>query len=54
MAANLAQLRERSLALASRSPRLIDAMRLGDDVARVTIDEVAEWSAIYGKDFVEM
>jgi len=36
-------------------PRLhiVDALRLGEDVARVTLDEVAEWSALYAKELVE-
>ncbi len=34
--------------------RTLDVLRLAEDVARSTIDEVAEWSAIYGKDFTEM
>jgi hypothetical protein len=35
-------------------PRILDALRLGEDMARLANDEVAEWSAIYGKEFVEM
>ncbi len=54
MAVSLSQLAVRSLAPGRRPTTLIDAMRLGDDVAKLTIDEVAEWSALYGKDFVEM
>jgi hypothetical protein len=54
MAVSLAQLALRSQASCRRPPTLIEAMRLGDDVAKLTIDEVAEWSALYGKDFVEM
>ena len=54
MAVSLAQLAVRSLAPSRRPTTLIHAMRLGDDVAKLTIDEVAEWSALYGKDFVEM
>jgi hypothetical protein len=54
MAAQLRQLEERSSLARLRPIRLLDALRLGEDVARSTIDEVAEWSAIYGKDFVEM
>ena len=54
MAAQLRQLEERSSLARLRPIRLIDALRLGEDIARSTIDEVAEWSAIYGKDFVEM
>ena len=54
MAAQLRQLEERSSLARLRPVRLLDALRLGEDVARSTIDEVAEWSAIYGKDFVEM
>ncbi|MCW5719401.1 MAG: hypothetical protein KIS68_16405 [Bauldia sp.] len=36
-------------------PRLhiIDALRLGEDIARVALDEVAEWSALYAKELVE-
>ena len=29
------------------------ALRLGEDVARITLDEVAEWSALYAKELVE-
>jgi hypothetical protein len=54
MAAQLRQLEERSSLARLRPVRLLDSLRLGEDVARSTIDEVAEWSAIYGKDFVEM
>ena len=54
MAVSLSQLAARSLEPSRRPASLVDAMRLGDDVARLTIDEVAEWSALYGKDFVEM
>jgi hypothetical protein len=54
MAAQLKQLEERSSLARLRPVRLLDALRLGEDVAKSTIDEVAEWSAIYGKDFVEM
>ena len=54
MAAQLRQLEERSSLARLRPLRLLDALRLGEDVARSTIDEVAEWSAIYVKDFVEM
>ena len=54
MAISLAQLLARSLEPRRRPVGLVDAMRLGDDVAKLTIDEVAEWSALYGKDFVEM
>ncbi len=38
---------------AQRPVRVLDALRLAEDVTRLTIDEVAEWSAIYGKDFIE-
>ena len=38
---------------AGRKVRVLDALRLAEDVTRLTIDEVAEWSAIYGKDFIE-
>jgi hypothetical protein len=54
MAVNLARLEQLSFPLAHQPPRAVDAMRLGDNVARLTNDEVAEWSAIYGKEFVEM
>jgi len=54
MAAQLRQLEERSSLARLRPVRLLDSLRLGEDVAKSTIDEVAEWSAIYGKDFVEM
>jgi hypothetical protein len=54
MTVNLARLEHLSFPLAHEPARLVDAVRLGDDVARLTIDEVAEWSAIYGKEFVEM
>lgn len=54
MADQLRQLEERSSLARLRPVRLLDALRLGEDVAKSTIDEVAEWSAIYGKDFIEM
>ncbi|HLZ83740.1 MAG TPA: hypothetical protein VKQ54_09255 [Caulobacteraceae bacterium] len=54
MASQLRQLEERSSLARLRPIRLLDALRLGEDIAKSTIDEVAEWSAIYGKDFVEM
>ena len=54
MAAQLRQLEERSSLARLRPLTLVDALHLGEDVAKSTIDEVAEWSAIYGKDFVEM
>jgi hypothetical protein len=54
MAAQLRQLEDRSSLSRLRPVSLLDALRLGEDVAKSTIDEVAEWSAIYGKDFVEM
>jgi hypothetical protein len=54
MAAQLRQLEDRSGLARLRPLSLLDALRLGEDVAKSTIDEVAEWSAIYGKDFVEM
>jgi hypothetical protein len=54
MAAQLRQLEERSSLARLRPVRLVDALRLGEDIAKSTNDEVAEWSAIYGKDFVEM
>jgi hypothetical protein len=54
MAAQLRQLEDRSSLARLRPVSLLDALRLGEDVAKSTIDEVAEWSAIYGKDFVEM
>jgi hypothetical protein len=55
---------QRAAALAARvaaagtrpyPPRLhiVDALRLGEDVARITLDEVAEWSALYAKELVE-
>jgi len=54
MAVQLGQLEERSSLARLRPLTLADALHLGEDVAKSTIDEVAEWSAIYGKDFVEM
>ncbi|MGD9738083.1 MAG: hypothetical protein AB7O56_05785 [Bauldia sp.] len=33
--------------------RIVDAIRLGEDVGRITLDEVAEWSALYAKEMVE-
>jgi hypothetical protein len=33
---------------------MADALHLAGDAARLMLDEVAEWSAIYGKEFVEM
>jgi hypothetical protein len=54
MAARLGQLEERAGLARLRPPRLLDVLRLAEDVARSTVDEVAEWSAVYGKEFVEM
>jgi len=32
---------------------IIDALRLAEEISRVTLDEVADWSALYAKDIVE-
>ncbi|MCW5695640.1 MAG: hypothetical protein KIS96_02775 [Bauldia sp.] len=32
---------------------IIDALRLADEIGRLTLDEVADWSALYAKDIVE-
>jgi hypothetical protein len=54
MAGELSNLERRSWRAGARRLRLIDALHLANDAARLTLDEVAEWSAIYGKEFVEM
>jgi hypothetical protein len=54
MAGELSNLERRSWRTGARRTRLIDALHLANDAARLTLDEVAEWSAIYGKEFVEM
>jgi hypothetical protein len=54
MAGELSNLERRSWRTGARRVRLIDALHLANDAARLTLDEVAEWSAIYGKEFVEM
>ncbi len=54
MAGELSTLERRSWRTGARRVRLIDALHLANDAARLTLDEVAEWSAIYGKEFVEM
>lgn len=37
-----------------RRPAMIEMLRLAEDASRLTLGEVAEWSAIYGKDFPEI
>jgi hypothetical protein len=37
-----------------RDPRMMEVQRLAEDATRLTLGEVAEWSAIYGKDFPEI
>jgi len=54
MSVQLGLLRERANMPRPRPARMLDSLRLAEDVARLTLDEVAEWSAIYGKEFVEM
>jgi hypothetical protein len=54
MAAQLHAVAERAELLDLRPVRALDALRLAEDVATLTIDEVVEWSAIYGKAMVEM
>lgn len=54
MAQELSRLEARSWIIRSRPIRVIDALHLATDTARLTLDEVAEWSAIYGKEFIEM
>jgi hypothetical protein len=56
----LSGLDQRAGALQARAPlhaygpRLTSAaLKLAEDTARITLDEVAEWSAIYAKEFVE-
>ncbi len=38
----------------ARPPRMMEVQRLAEDATRLTLGEVAEWSAIYGKDFPEI
>ncbi|MBV8683700.1 MAG: hypothetical protein JO111_12565 [Caulobacteraceae bacterium] len=54
MAAQLHEVAQRAELLDLRPVRALDALRLAEDVATLTIDEVVEWSAIYGKAMVEM
>lgn len=54
MAAQLHAVAEQAELLDLRPLRALDALRLAEDVATLTIDEVVEWSAIYGKAMVEM
>ena len=54
MAVQLRAVAERAELLDLRPVRALDALRLAEDVATLTIDEVVEWSAIYGKAMVEM
>ncbi len=54
MAQELAQLETRSWKVGFRPVRIADALHLATDAARLMLDEVAEWSAIYGKEFIEM
>jgi hypothetical protein len=54
MAGELARLRFQAGIAGPRPIRIADALHMADDTARLTLDEVAEWSAIYGKEFVEM
>jgi hypothetical protein len=54
MSVHLATVQDRANMPRPRPARMLDALRLAEDVARLTLDEVAEWSAIYGKEFVEM
>jgi hypothetical protein len=45
---------DRAGAMAARGARLADVLHVAEDAARLTLDEVSEWTAIYGKEFVEM
>ena len=54
MVNQLRQLEDKAGLARLRPVRILDALRLGEDIAQTTIDEVAEWSAIYGKDFIEI
>lgn len=36
------------------SPRLIEVLHVAEDVARLTLDEVADWSGTYGRELLEM
>ncbi len=54
MAAQLLNLEQKSGQTKLTAVLTLDVLRLAEDVARSTIDEVAEWSAIYGTDFTEM
>lgn len=59
MVSILEALEERATRLADkagasgRRVRTVDVLRLGEDVARITLDEVADWSALYAKEMVE-
>jgi len=50
----LQHLEQRAETVWARSAGMLDVLRVAEDAARLTLDEVAEWTAIYGKEFVEM
>jgi hypothetical protein len=54
MAVELARLARLPPGRADHRPRMIEVLRLAEDASRLTLGEVAEWSAIYGKDFPEI
>ena len=49
-----AQIAHDPTATAADKIEYLQLLHLANDAARLTLDEVAEWSAIYGKEFVEM
>lgn len=50
----LLHLQKRARTLWARSDRALDVLYVAEDAARLTLDEVAEWTALYGKEFLEM
>ena len=54
MSAELCRLAANPTDRGDRKPRMMEVQRLAEDATRLTLGEVAEWSAIYGKDFPEI
>ena len=50
----LAHLEKRARMLWQRSDRMLDVLHVAEDAARLTLDEVADWTALYGTEFLEM
>ena len=50
----LAHLEKRARMLWQRSDRMLDVLHVAEDAARLTLDEVADWTALYGQEVLEM